>query len=224
MTPTPPAFTCWLREARPIVPLCKWGHQEHDSHGSINQEQLVKRIAISAAAIAVAALGFTSSASAQLPSVVKPVRLGVSLGAAMPTGDFGKAVNTGYNATGSLALQPAGLPIGLRIDAAFNQFGVKSDVGGGNANIFAVTGNALVNVIPGPALGAYVIGGAGYYHESLSGTVLNGSPENHFGFNIGGGLNIPLTGFDAFIEARYHRVSEKDGSTSFVPITVGVMF
>lgn len=182
----------------------------------------MKKIAISAAAIAVAAFGLTSSANAQIPSVVKPVRLGVSLGAAIPTGDFGSAVNTGYNATGSLALQPVGLPLGFRIDAAFNQFGVKS--GGGNANIFDVTGNALVNVIPGPALGAYVIGGVGYYHESLSGTVLSGSPENHFGFNVGGGLNIPLTGFDAFIEARYHRVSENGGSTSFVPVTVGVLF
>lgn len=182
----------------------------------------MKKIVISAAAIAVAALGFTASASAQIPSIVKPVRLGVSLGAAIPTGDFGSAVNTGYNATGSLALQPVGLPIGFRIDAGFNQFGFKS--GGGNANIFAVTGNALVNVIPGPALGAYVIGGAGYYHESVSGTALNGGSQNHLGFNVGAGLNIPLTGFDTFIEARYHRISENNGSTSFIPITVGVMF
>ena len=182
----------------------------------------MKKFAISAAAVAVAALGFASSAHAQLPSVVKPVRLGVSLGAAIPTGDFGSAVNTGYNATGSIALNPPALPIGFRIDGAFNQFGFKA--GGGNANIFAVTGNALVNVIPGPALGAYVIGGAGYYHESVSGTGFNGPAQNHFGFNVGGGLNIPLTGFDAFIEARYHRVSENNGSTSFVPVTVGILF
>lgn len=182
----------------------------------------MKKIVLSAAAIAFAALGFTSSANAQIASVVKPVRLGVSLGAAIPTGDLGTAVNTGYNATGSLALQPVGLPIGFRIDAGFNQFGFKS--GGGNYNIFGVTGNALVNVIPGPALGAYVIGGAGYYHESVSGTALNGGGQNHFGFNVGGGLNIPLTGFDAFIEARYNRISQNGGSTSFVPVTVGVMF
>ena len=182
----------------------------------------MKKIAISAAAIAVAALGFASSAHAQIPSVVKPVRLGVSLGAAIPTGDFGSVVNTGYNATGSVALQPPALPIGFRIDAAFNQFGFKQ--GGGNANVFGVTGNALVNIIPGPALGAYAIGGAGYYHESLSGTIDNGTPQNHFGFNIGAGLNIPLTGFNAFIEARYNRISENGGSTSFVPVTVGVLF
>jgi hypothetical protein len=181
----------------------------------------VKRFAITAA-LAVAALGFASNANAQTASLVKPVRLGVSLGAAIPTGDFGSAVNTGYNVTGSVALQPAALPIGLRIDAAFNQFGVKA--GGGNANIFDVTGNATFNVMPGPALGAYIIGGAGYYHESLSGTALNGDAQNHFGFNIGGGLNIPLTGFDAFIEARYHRISEDGGSTSFVPVTVGILF
>ncbi len=182
----------------------------------------MKKYVISAAAVVVAALGFASSAHAQVTSIVKPVRLGVSLGAAIPTGDFGSAVKTGYNVTGSLALQPVALPIGFRIDAAFNQFGFKA--GGGNANVFSVTGNALANVIPGPALGAYVIGGPGYYHESVSGTVVSGESQNHFGFNVGAGLKIPLTGFDTFIEARYHRISENGGSTSFVPVTVGILF
>ena len=172
---------------------------------------------MTAAALAITA----ASAQAQAGTVLKPVRLGVALGAALPLGDFGQAVNTGYNATATLALQPAGMPLGFRIDAGFNQFGVKG--GGANANITGFTGNAVLPFATSYDLGPYVIGGVGYYHESLSGTLGSGS-ENHFGFNAGAGINIPLTGFTAFIEARYNRVSETGGSTAFVPITVGVLF
>jgi hypothetical protein len=49
------------------------------------------------------------------------------------------------------------------------------------------------------------------------------SHDQH-GFNAGAGLKLPLLEFSAFIEARYNRVSENGGSTSFVPVTVGVMF
>lgn len=172
-------------------------------------------------AIVAAALFAAPAAYAQTATILKPVRLGASLGGSIPLGDFGQAVNTGYNAAAIVALQPAGMPLGFRIEGAFNQFGLKG--GGGNANIFAVTGNALFNVAAGPDLAPYIIGGAGYYHESVSRT-LGGNAENHFGFNIGAGLNIPLSGFATFVEARYHRVSENGGSTSFVPISVGILF
>ena len=173
-------------------------------------------------ALVAAAVFAAPVANAQTATILKPVRLGASLGGSIPLGDFGQAVNTGYNATAIVALQPAGMPLGFRIEGAFNQFGVK---GGGNANIFAVTGNALFNVMGGPDLAPYIIGGAGYYHESTSRT-LGGSAENHFGFNIGAGVNIPLSGFATFVEARYNRVSQTspESATTFVPISVGILF
>jgi hypothetical protein len=72
----------------------------------------MKRFALSSAAIGIALLASAMSAQAQAASVLKPVRLGVALGGTLAQGDFGKAVNTGYNATGTLALQPVGLPVG----------------------------------------------------------------------------------------------------------------
>ena len=68
----------------------------------------------------------------------------------------------------------------------------------------------------------YAIGGVGYYRVSSSATGTVAS--NHFGFNAGAGLDVPLSGFTTFIEARYNRISESGVSTSFVPVTVGVMF
>ena len=47
---------------------------------------------------------------------------------------------------------------------------------------------------------------------------------NHFGWNVGGGITMPLSGFDTFIEARYNQVQGNPGSLKFVPVTFGVMF
>ena len=58
----------------------------------------------------------------------------------------------------------------------------------------------------------------------MSSSLTGGAASNHFGFNAGAGLNVPLLVFKAFVEARYNRISETGGSTSFVPVTVGVMF
>ena len=71
--------------------------------------------------------------------------------------------------------------------------------------------------------GAQLIGGGGYYCVSSSLAGGTGA-SNHAGFNIGGGLNLPLLVFKGFAEARYNHVSTSGGSTSFVPITVGLMF
>ena len=180
----------------------------------------MRKLVIPAAIVAVAMLGAASTSQAQASSALNPVRLGVSLGASIPQGDFANGVNTGYNANVLVALQPVGMPVGFRLEGGINQFGVK---GGGNANIAAFTGNVLFNVASGPDLAPYVIGGLGYYHESLSGS-LGGGSENHFGWNAGAGLTIPLTGFKTFIEARYNRISENGGSTSYIPVSVGVIF
>jgi hypothetical protein len=48
--------------------------------------------------------------------------------------------------------------------------------------------------------------------------------DNHFCWNAGGGISMPLSGFNTFIEARYNQVQGDNGSLKFVPITFGVMF
>ena len=44
--------------------------------------------------------------------------------------------------------------------------------------------------------------------------------NNHFGWNVGGGLRFPLTGFSAYVEARYHSTSD----FKFTPIVFGLQF
>ena len=174
-----------------------------------------------AALIALATLAAGRAANAQVATILKPVQIGVAAGAAVPVSDLGTSFSTGFNVTGTIAINIPLLPVGFRIDAAYNQFGAK---GASNvkAKIAGVTGNVLFSIPGAIIISPYLIGGVGYYRvsSSVSGSVAS----NNFGFNAGAGVKIPLLVFAAFVEARYNRVSENGGSTSFVPVTVGVMF
>jgi hypothetical protein len=180
----------------------------------------VNRIILSTVA-AVVAMGVAApSAGAQIGS--NPFQIGGAAGIAFPTGDLGNIANTGYNVTLAVGYKPMLTPIGVRVEAAYNQFGLKNI--DGNVNIPAFTGN-LVYGLPGVSFSPYVIGGAGLYRTNVDLTGGGSGGENHFGFNIGGGIKIPLsTSFETFAEARYNRVTVNNGSMSFIPITVGIMW
>ena len=157
-------------------------------------------------------------AEAQFSS--NPFQIGGAAGIAFPTGDLGQAVNTGYNVTFMVGYKPMLTPIGVRLEAAYNEFGGQAGVD--NINIPAFTGN-LVYALPGVSFSPYIIGGAGLYTPN---TGVGNDRENKFGFNVGGGIKIPLSSsFETFVEARYNRVSLDNGvNLSFIPVTVGIMW
>ena len=169
----------------------------------------------------IALLAAAGTASAQVATILKPVQVGVAVGGAFPQSDFGNSFNTGFNITGMLGINVPLLPVGFRIDAAYNQFGAKG-ISNVNAKIAGVSGNVLFGIPGAVIVSPYLIGGLGYYRVSSSAT--GSVASNDFGFNVGAGVKVPLLVFSTFIEARYTRVSETGGSTSFVPVTVGVMF
>jgi opacity protein-like surface antigen len=181
----------------------------------------LKRSLFVAALAGMALVSLPIESRAQVSTVVKPVQIGVALGAAIPMSDFGDAFNTGYNGTVTVGLNPQMIPLGVRIDGAYNHFGVKDPLDG-SAHIASVTGN-LVYQVPSTAVTPYLIGGAGWYNVGTS-DELGGDSENEFGWNVGGGIKLPLSGFDTFIEARYNQVQTEGESTKFVPITFGIMF
>jgi hypothetical protein len=178
----------------------------------------VRKFGISVAVIAL--LTVAGAANAQVATILKPVQIGAAVGAAIPVSDLGNSFSTGFSVTGTIGINVPLLPIGFRIDAAYNQFSAKgaSNV---NAKIAGVTGNVVFGM-PGVVITPYLIGGVGYYRVSSSAT--GSVASNNFGFNAGAGVKLPLLVFSAFAEARYNRVSGNGGSTSFVPVTVGVMF
>ena len=180
----------------------------------------MNRIILSTLAAVVATAAATPKVGAQISS--NPFQIGASAGIAFPTSDLSDIANTGYNVTLAVGYKPMFTPIGVRVEAAYNQFGLKGF--DGNVNIPAFTGN-LVYSVPGVSFSPYVIGGAGLYRTNVDVAGGGSTGENRFGFNIGGGIKIPLsTSFETFAEARYSRVTVPNGSLSFIPVTVGIMW
>ena len=170
----------------------------------------------------VASVAFLAAAAPARAQGYNPFQIGASAGIAFPTGDLGNVTNTGYNVTVMVGYKPQFTPIGVRAEAAYNQFGSK--VFNGNVNIPAFTGN-LVFGLPMGMLSPYAIGGAGLYRTNVNVNGGGSAGENHFGFNIGGGIKLPLSSsFETFVEARYNHVTLNGGSFSFIPVTFGVMF
>ncbi|MFL5584526.1 MAG: outer membrane beta-barrel protein [Gemmatimonadaceae bacterium] len=181
-------------------------------------ENTVKRFILSTTAAA--AMLFAGSANAQFSS--NPFQIGASGGVAFPLSDLGDGTNTGFNVAVAVGYKPLYLPIGIRAEAAYNQFNFEG--GGGNINIPAFTGN-LTYELPTMGFRPYAIGGVGLYRTTVDIDGAGSDSENHFGFNIGGGFKIPLTtSFETFVEARYNHVSMDGGTFAFVPVTVGIMF
>ena len=149
--------------------------------------------------------------------------IGGALGAALPLGELGDAADVGYNATFMVGMNPAFLPVGIRFDAAYNEFGLEGV--DGNVNIPSFTANAIFK-LPTGGFTPYLIGGAGLYRVGgeLFGTTADS--ENRFGWNAGGGISMPLSGFKVFVEARYNSALGKDGdpALNFVPIVFGASF
>jgi opacity protein-like surface antigen len=175
----------------------------------------------------IAVAGIVAAAPVAQGQGYNPFQIGASGGIAFPTGDLGTATNTGYNIAVVVGYKPQLLPISVRAEAAYNQFGFSG--GGGSINIPSFTGNLVYEMPLGMSFTPYAIGGVGLYRPSAGFNGLgNSTAENDFGWNIGGGIKIPLsTSFETFIEARYNSVNiggTNGGTASFIPVTVGIMF
>jgi opacity protein-like surface antigen len=158
-----------------------------------------------------------SAADAQFAS---PIRFNVNAGASLPVGDLGNNVDLGFHLGAGLELRAPLMPVGLRFDGAFDRMGFEG--GGGNLSIWSLTANAVLSPMASPL---YFIGGIGFYSTDLN---VDGGPdfssETDFGFNLGAGLSVPLTGFSSFVEARWHSIDTQGGDSRFVPIVFGIRF
>ena len=174
-------------------------------------------------------------------SIIKPISFGISGGVAVPSGDLSNGtgsgftgVNTGYDATASLAIALPVLPFGLRGDASYNSFGHKNVVFPayvGNTGytsdvrVASFTANVVYQIsLPAPIVRPYLIGGVGAYNTHFSSAPSGQQSSTNAGFNIGAGVALPLILANTFVEARYHRVNASQGTIAYIPVTVGIMF
>jgi len=161
-------------------------------------------------------------ASAQDDTGPRTIRIGAAAGLAMPMGDFGDVAEMGFNVTGTVDAQPAALPVGVRVDVMYNRFGLE-DVDG-NSSILAGLLNAVLSFGTQTSAQPYLIGGVGVYRAAFDIDGGDDDSETAFGVGLGGGVRFPLSGFDTYVEARFHNAFTEDESTTFIPITFGIRF
>jgi len=170
------------------------------------------------AAIAFATLAGTARAQ-------QPIQFGVAGGVSLPTSDLSDQVKAGFNLAGSITLKSPALPFGVRIEGAWDQFDLKGSTDG-NFRVLSLTGNGVLEFPSSTPVKLYGIGGVGVYNGrtsvDVSGGTLTSNSENKFGFNLGGGVRMPLGTLDTYIEARYHRITDVD--LSYIPVTFGIRF
>ena len=170
--------------------------------------RLMSRAALAFAAVLVAA-----------PALSAQTSFSIAAGAAAPIGSTADDLKMGYNATVGLGIKAPVAPLGLRFEGMINQMDFKTSALGSTR---LLSGSANVT-LSGPAVPmGYLIGGVGMYNIAFPDA--NVDSENKVGFNIGAGINFPLTGFGTYLEARLHVVNTEGSSTKFVPVTFGIKF
>ena len=185
------------------------------------------RFVIGASALLIAA---TAHAQGTNPSG-RPFKLGGQLGASVPMGDFGDLSNVGYHLGGLIEYKPASLPLGLRGELTYHRNGLKDDIFGdidGNFSQIDFVGNALVPFGAATSTARpYVIGGLGLYRLKMSAEFEGeegSDTETKLGLNFGAGLTFNLSGFETFVETRFHSVFAEGSNMNFIPLSFGFKF
>jgi hypothetical protein len=161
-------------------------------------------------AVAVAAVAMVASAG----DAAAQVRLSVAGGPSFPTGDH--HLETGYHVQVGADFGLPLLPMGLRVDGAFNRFNEDH----GHYQVLNGSINGVLN-IPLVVAAPYLIGGVGVY--SAEDEAHGDERETGLGLNAGAGLRLPLPGLAVFAEARLHYPLD-DHQLRFVPLSIGIRF
>jgi hypothetical protein len=175
----------------------------------------MKRIVCFAFAAGAALVLTAAAAQAQ-------VAVGVGGGLSIPTGDFGDAAKTGWNALANVAYNmPSGL--GVRGDFFYGQHSFKGGIDA-KWKLAGGLGNVLYNFPGKSTVTPYVIGSVGFMNLKASASGASDS-ETKLTFGGGGGIKLKAgTDGSVFAEARYLTINTTGSNANFIPISVGVSF
>jgi hypothetical protein len=166
------------------------------------------------------------------------VRAGVGAGIAMPSGLLQDQANPGWRAFAALDVWLPEMPASLRVDAAYDRFGLKpTQVGSAER----VTGaRSIASASLGLSIGSfdslstfspYGLGGVTMNRIGCIGTSgltsdgrLECAPASQMGWTAGVGTRFILFGRRGFADARMHCVLREVKDLCYVPVTLGVLF
>jgi len=179
----------------------------------------MKRMSLSAF-VAVAALCAAMPLRAQLMPASEGFRFGLGVGATQPLGDYGDFDKMGINLLGIFETPLSGSPLYLRIDGIYSSTAHEGTGATGSTSILGGNASVLYHFsAPNAQARPYALGGLGIYNVDGG-----ADSQTKIGLGLGGGVTFGLGGLNAFAEARYISVKTDGASTSFIPITVGLLF
>ena len=160
----------------------------------------------------------------------RPVSISLAGGISLPQGSLGDGSDMGWHGLAALNFSSLMLPMGLRVDAAFNRFG-STETGvslgsDGHYDVGSLTGNLTYRLpMTNSPLSPYLIAGMGAYRTSCNfGTSASCDASTAFGWNAGLGVRMYFLRFRSFLEARYHSTERDASSINYFPLTFGVTF
>jgi hypothetical protein len=145
----------------------------------------------------------------------------------------------GYNFTPRVGMILEFMNAGLGVTDAALQQNQATD---GDAHVWSVTLNPVWRFRIGGPVGAYLIGGGGFYEREMifdepvqvfvpsfgggffvPGTETVRQTDDAGGVNVGGGITCNLGwGTKLFVEARYHHIFTSGGATRIIPVSIGL--
>lgn len=165
-------------------------------------------------------------------------RAGAGAGIAMPSGVLQDQANPGWRALATLDVWLPDMPTSLRVDAAYDRFGLKPTPVGATGQVTGArtiasaslslsfgSSDSLSKVTPYALAGVTLnrIGCVG-----TSGLTADGradcAPASQMGWNAGIGTRFVLLGRRAFADARLHCVARWAKDLCHIPVTVGLLF
>ena len=160
--------------------------------------------------------GVASQARAQTPT------FNLAAGLALANGNFGDRNDAGYSLIVGIGAKPLASALSFRAEGIYSEYNQNFE--NGKARAGGITGNAIYEFSMGSGvmLTPYAIGGVGYYSTREPLRNFNVESQTNIGWNLGGGVRFPLTGFSAYVEARYHSVGNV--GIQFAPIVFGLAF
>jgi opacity protein-like surface antigen len=168
-----------------------------------------------------AAVAMTVFMSASVAEAQSPIRFGLAGGLSLPTGEDKDFFETGFHGQVMLGFGMIALPVKLRADLSYHNFGGKDNtfLAGDDARVISGALNANIGM-GGIGVKPYLSGGLGVYNGKIG----DFDSETDFGINGGLGLEFSLTGMSTFLEARYVHIFSEGEATQIIPITFGILF
>jgi len=178
----------------------------------------MKRLGLALVAVALC----IAAARPAMAQAVGSLRWGVNAGVLLPMGTYGDADKMGFvGGLGATYWLPAG-SIGVRGDLSYSQ--TSHDPGPGSSKIMGAMASLVYALNPASAPARIMLtGGVGYFN--LKDSQATGSASK---IGFGGGVAVAFkmgTGSTRLVlGSRFTSVSTTGGSTTFLPITVGLSF